>query len=115
MTINFTSQDWVPESCTLPTVERPIRVAEFDEFFDTSVRELSRPEPTRLDLRLTSGGHQAGQELAARESGCCSFFTFTFEDTDTGAVMSIQVPAAHVDVLDALDARVRAITVKDAR
>ncbi|MFI6169124.1 hypothetical protein ACIBCN_20260 [Nocardia sp. NPDC051052] len=114
MTINLT-QDWVPESCTMPTAERPIRVAEFDEFFASSVRETARPEPTRLDLRLTPGAQQAGQELAARESGCCSFFTFTVEDTSTGAVMGVQAPATHVDVLDALEARVRAVTVKGAR
>ena len=30
----FTAQGkWVPTSCTLPTLEQPIRVAEFDQFF----------------------------------------------------------------------------------
>ena len=26
---------WVPESCKLPTVEQPLRVAEFDALFAT--------------------------------------------------------------------------------
>ncbi|WP_174187509.1 hypothetical protein [Nocardia barduliensis] len=30
MTISPSSGEWVPDSCTLPTVEQPVRVAEFD-------------------------------------------------------------------------------------
>jgi predicted metalloendopeptidase len=29
---------WVPEACTLPSVEQPLRVAEFDEVFANAVR-----------------------------------------------------------------------------
>jgi hypothetical protein len=25
--------DWAPDACTLPTAERPLRVAEFDDLF----------------------------------------------------------------------------------
>ncbi|MFD6394998.1 hypothetical protein [Nocardia sp. NPDC060259] len=34
--------DWVPDACTLPTVEQPIRVAEFDRFFAESVHGMGR-------------------------------------------------------------------------
>ncbi|MEV4206634.1 hypothetical protein [Nocardia salmonicida] len=103
MTINLDSQDWVPSSCTLPTVEQPVRVAEFDNFFATSVRKTARPTNTRLDLVLADGAEPVGRELAARESGCCSFFTFTFDGTPV--VMHVEVPARYVEVLDAFEQR----------
>jgi len=93
-------------SCTLPTVERPTRLAEFDQFFTYSVRTTARPAPTRLDLRLGEGeAEQIGRDLAARESACCSFFTFTFTPDLAGTVMRIEVPAQHVDALDTLAQR----------
>ena len=30
--------DWAPDACTLPTAERPLRVAEFDDLFTFVVR-----------------------------------------------------------------------------
>ncbi|HLS75487.1 MAG TPA: hypothetical protein VK083_01700 [Nocardia sp.] len=102
------SQDWVPDACTLPTVEQPIRVAEFDSFFAGSVRSAHRPHPTRLDLTLHPGSEDAARDLAARESGCCRFFTFEFPATTADPVMRIGVPGTYVDVLDALEARATA-------
>ncbi|UGT57020.1 hypothetical protein [Nocardia asteroides] len=93
---------WVPDACTLPTVEQPIRVAEFDRFFAEGVHGVRRPSPTRLELILTSGAEPAGRDLATRESSCCSFFTFDFATTDDETVMRIGVPAGYVEVLDAL-------------
>ncbi|MCP9949591.1 hypothetical protein [Actinomadura madurae] len=68
-------QGWAPQACTLPTAERPLRVA----------------------------GRAA--ELAARETGCCSFFTFTL--TATGGELTLDVSAGdrHAGVLDALTSR----------
>ncbi|MET7642561.1 hypothetical protein ABZS83_02725 [Streptomyces sp. NPDC005426] len=43
---------WVPQSCTLPTEERPLRAAEWDALFDERLISLSRPEPLRLRLDL---------------------------------------------------------------
>ncbi|MEU7143296.1 hypothetical protein ABZ942_27895 [Nocardia sp. NPDC046473] len=108
MTINVASAGWVSSACTLPTAERPVRVAEFDEFFASSVHHIERAQPTRLDARLVADVEPVARDLAAREVGCCSFFTFTFETDATGVVMHIDVPAAYVDVLDALQARVGA-------
>ena len=86
--------DWAPDACTLPTVERPLRVAEFDDLF-TAVRRSERGLPTRLDLVLPRDIEAAARDLARRESDCCSFFTFDFESVGDDAVM-------HIDVLDAL-------------
>ncbi|MGV9408580.1 hypothetical protein ACWDOP_01595 [Nocardia sp. NPDC003693] len=107
MTIDLNPEGWVPDACTLPTAEQPVRVAEFDGFFTASVRGFDRPRPTRLDLALAADAEPLARDLAARESGCCSFFTFTIE---TGPVLRIEVPPAHLDILDALEQRVRTLT-----
>ncbi|MFG2445367.1 hypothetical protein ACGFQG_21090 [Nocardia fluminea] len=108
MTISPAHGDWVPDACTLPTVEQPIRVAEFDRFFADSVHGTTRHAPTRLDLHLAADAEAVGRDLASRESSCCSFFTFDFDTTYAGLVMQIGVPAAYVEVLDAFAARVQA-------
>ncbi|WP_054812243.1 hypothetical protein [Nocardia arizonensis] len=98
-------------ACTLPTVDRPTRLAEFDDLFARSVTSATRPGPNRLELRLRPGGdgEAVGRDLAARESVCCSFFTFTFTtDANAVPVMGIEVPTAHLDLLDTLDGRARA-------
>jgi hypothetical protein len=94
----------VPDSCTLPTAERPLRAADFDSFFAGSVRAVQRPEPTRLRLELEPGRQAAARaaELAAAEASCCSFFTFILTVTGQGLTMDIAVPAPHIGVLDAL-------------
>lgn len=100
--------DWVPDACTLPTVEQPVRVAEFDRFFAESVRSIRRPDPARLELVLTADAEPAARDLAARESSCCSFFIFDFATTTEGPIMGVAVPATYIDVLDAFTDRARA-------
>ncbi|KAA8882090.1 hypothetical protein F3087_39245 [Nocardia colli] len=101
------THDWVPDSCTLPTAERPMRVAEFDQFFADAVLRAERPGRTRLDLLIETDAVPLGRDLAARETNCCSFFTFTFEPADGGSVMHIDVPATRIEILDALEKRTR--------
>jgi hypothetical protein len=105
MTLSPAPGDWVPDTCTLPTVERPIRTAEFDRFFTDAVRSVRRPGPARLELVLTGDTEAAARELAARESSCCSFFAFDFTTTAEGPVMGVGVPVAYIEVLDAFAAR----------
>ncbi|AUH41276.1 hypothetical protein [Streptomyces sp. CMB-StM0423] len=117
---------WVPRSCTLPTAERPLRVAEWDALFAAGPVSLSRPGPLRLRLVLADGpgvGERV-RELAARESGCCSFFTFTtgtdtrratgrHQDRTAGRLwLDIDVDPAHAAVLDALAARIAAAAAR---
>jgi hypothetical protein len=99
--------DWAPDACTLPTAERPLRVAEFDDLF-TFVMRAERRGPQRLDLVLRSIVEGPARDLARRESECCAFFTFEFESIGDGLLMRISVPPQHVEVLDALQARVTA-------
>jgi hypothetical protein len=101
-------QAWVPDACTLPTVERPLRLAEFDELFATGLRGQERLSPTALRWRLDPGAEPAARDLTARESSCCSFFSFAFAGSGDGVQIDVGVPPAHVDVLDALADRAAA-------
>jgi hypothetical protein len=98
--------DWAPDACTLPTAERPLRVAEFDDLFAFVVR-AERSQPRRLDLVLRRIVESPARDLARREGQCCSFFTFDFEAVGDDVVMRIGVPPEHLEVLDALEARVQ--------
>ena len=100
---------WVPAACTLPTVERPTRVAEFDSLLGTAVRGVDRIGETRLRLELEPSPEVAGRaaQLAAKETGCCSFFTFTLTADGAGVRLDVAVPDGQTDVLDALAARAR--------
>ena len=97
------SEEWAPDSCTLPSAERPLRVAEFKELFAFAIR-AERREPTRLDLVLPRDIETAAADLARRESECCTFFTFEFESIGDYVVMHIAVPQMHAEVIDALEA-----------
>ena len=73
--------------------------------FASALRK-TRAQTTRLDLVLPPDVEAAARSLAERESACCSFFTFEFEPAGDDVVMHISVPPEHVEVLDALEARV---------
>ena len=106
MTAPHPADDWTPAACTLPTAEQPLRLAEFDALFATALRRVDRPAPTRLTLTLAAapGRTEAVRDLAARETACCSFFTFDLTAGDP-LRLDVSVPAAHRSVLDALAAR----------
>jgi hypothetical protein len=102
-----TPESWPDvDACTLPTAERPWRVAELDALL-ASVTALERPSPTLLRLALGGGDDllATARDLAARETACCSFFTFTVTRADGGVRMDVTVPPGRVDVLDALAER----------
>ncbi|MEV3981209.1 hypothetical protein [Nonomuraea sp. NPDC049758] len=110
------SPGWTPSACTLPTAQRPLRVAEFDELFARSVRSVRRPAPDRLELDLApdgpdgpgadaSGVAARAAGLAARENACCSFFTFTLTVGGQGLTLAATVPPRHTGVLNALQTR----------
>ncbi|MER7591056.1 hypothetical protein ABTW72_26320 [Micromonospora sp. NPDC127501] len=101
-------QAWVPESCTLPRGQRPLRLAEFDDLFAAALLAQQRLSPTELRWRLDPTAEATARDLIGRESSCCSFFSFALA-AGTGTLrLDVQVPAAHVDVLDALALRAAA-------
>jgi hypothetical protein len=106
------TNDWAPvDACTLPTSEQPLRVAEFDDLFATSLRAVERLPGSAVRARLLLGGDDGladrAQRLADAETACCSFFTFRVEpqpalDAEAMVALEIEVPAARSDVLAAL-------------
>jgi hypothetical protein len=100
---------WIPEACTLPTAERPLRVAEFDELFASLTRPPERPERTRLRLHLPVAAAGTARALAARETECCAFFAFDVREAADGAVLDVRVPVVRTDVLDAVQRRADAV------
>lgn len=101
---------WVPQACTLPSAEQPLRVAEFDTLFAAALRGVDRVAPTELRLVLdgAAGFETFARDLTARETQCCSFFTFTFSRAEDRLLLDVQVPIAQVAVLDALADRAAA-------
>jgi hypothetical protein len=108
------SEEWAPDSCTLPSAERPLRVAEFDDLF-ASVLRSERPEGTRLELVIPRALEASARDLARRESQCCSFFSFGFETAGDDVLMRVSVPPPQVGVLDALATRVGLTLVERAQ
>ena len=98
-------ESWVPTTCTLPTVEQPLRLQEFDRLLATALREQTRVSDTVLRWSLDRTREATARDLMARESTCCSFFMFDLTVTDTNLLVDVRVPSAQVPVLDALAAR----------
>ena len=105
--------NWVAvDACTLPTVEQPLRLAEFDALFAgrmTSI-EASRDQRARMVFEGLVGLQAMVQDLADRESQCCSFFAFTVASVagDHGSeavTLDVEVPVSRAHVLAALVAR----------
>jgi hypothetical protein len=107
MSLNDDLPNWIPVACTLPTDQRPARLAEFDELFRDRLIEVDRAGPTSLRLTLGEGDEVAArlQSLTARETQCCSFFTFELSSAPHGLRLHVQVPPEQVAVLDAFAAR----------
>jgi hypothetical protein len=102
----MTEPTWVPEACTLPSRERPLRVAEFDALFATALHAWERPAAELLRLSLEPGCEAELRDLTVRETACCSFFTFTVRREGKDLLtLDISVPAAQAPVLDALSAK----------
>lgn len=96
----------MPDACTLPTAERPLRTAEFEATVATSARAVHRQDATTVRVELAPDAAAAARvaDLAVREGTCCSFFTFTLTTSGGGLHLDIAVPAGYVPVLDALAA-----------
>ena len=97
-----------PDVCTLPTAERPLRLAEFDELFTTAVRGVEPLAPTYARFHLAGPPSLADtvRDLTAREMECCSFFDFTVTPGAGEALtLDIRVPPQYAGVLAALTRR----------
>ncbi|XRQ15070.1 hypothetical protein ACN3XK_30565 [Actinomadura welshii] len=108
---------WAPQACTLPTAQRPLRAAEFDALLAESATGVERIDARRTRIRLRPGPAAAERAagLAARESACCSFFTFTLTAAGGDLTLEVTVPARHTGVLDALTGRAADAAASAAR
>ena len=82
-------------------------MAEFDDLFRDCVVAVDRADATSVWFTLDGGDELAARvlELTARETECCSFFTFNLVPASDGQRLLVQVPPAQVAVLDALTTR----------
>jgi hypothetical protein len=126
--IDVSLAGWVAvDACTLPTADQPLRVAEFDDLFRTSLERVERLAAGRVRFVLSgdAGLCEWAEDLAAREASCCSFFDFEIaEGRRLGASqgtgrelveMTIAVPPGREDVLAALADRAESAAAVAAR
>ena len=97
----------VAEACTLPTVERPARSAEWGSLFrEVTAVESVGAQRGRLVFPVDSALEMQVRDLASRESSCCSFFTFQLREGVDAAgartmTLDVSVPPSQSAVLDA--------------
>lgn len=95
----------MPQACTLPTVERPLRLREFDSVFASALRRQDRVGAMTLRWVFDPAAGTRVRDLTERESVCCSFFEFNLSDTNAGLLVEVTVPPNQGTVLDALQER----------
>lgn len=94
------------DACTMPTGDRPLRLAEFDDLFATAVRGVERRgSDVRMHLVGSEGLADRVRDLTERETSCCSFFTFAIEGSDHDLTLDISVPPDRLQIIEALAAR----------
>src|SRR5437016_12497045 len=82
----------VPIACTLDESELPDRLAEWRRLAGHVVDRADTDEGIRVRFdRSVSAADVA--DLAAREQGCCSFFTFTIHIAADGTTLDVTAPA----------------------
>lgn len=102
ISVNLMAEDdWVPAACTLPTVEQPLRRAEFDDLFAHDALSVARESSQQLRLEL-----RADPDVAARAAGLAA--------KGDGLLLVLYLRAhlgrgkGHPDHLGRVGARVRA-------
>lgn len=102
--MTFIDVNQAPEACTLPTVERPLRVAEFDRLFARAAADVERIGPRSARITLPPDPQTAAEaaHLVVRETECCSFFTFSLTATGGRLHLDVDVPESQTSVLDAV-------------
>jgi hypothetical protein len=97
----------VPEACTLPTVEQPLRVAELDRLFAVAnAAEWLGPMQARIGLPSSPQIAAEAADLVVRETRCCPFFTFSLAASAGQLHLDVAVPERQVPVLEALVGRI---------
>jgi len=91
----------VPIACTLDVSELPGRLTEWRHLADHVVDRADIDQGIRVRFdRSVSAADVA--DLAAREQGCCSFFTFTIHIAADGTTLDVTAPADARELVRAL-------------
>jgi hypothetical protein len=96
------------KACTLPTVERPLRLAEFDNLFSAGLMAQQWLAPNVLRWLLDPAVESVARDLTAHETECCSFFEFRFGVSGDRLEVEVEVPPKRKEILDALAQRAAA-------
>lgn len=102
--MTFIDVNQAPEACTLPTAERPLRVAEFDRLFGRAAATVERLSLQAARITLPPNPETAAEaaNLVVRETECCSFFTFSLTASGGRLHLDVAVPESQTPVLDSL-------------
>ena len=92
-------------ACTLPTLERPLRLAEFDELFTLARAVAYDGQSVRIHLSGPPTLRDQVVDLTDRETECCSFFRFTVDGTGSEVDLVITTPDEHQPIVAAIAAR----------
>lgn len=89
----------VPVACTLSAADEPERLAEWTEVL--ALVEERQAVDGGVRLRFPPGPQLAGRlaDLAAREQGCCAFFTFTLRPASDAVVLEVTAPPEAAGVV----------------
>jgi len=102
-----------PSACTLPSEERPLRLAEFQSLVGDHWSRTDWLDDRTAVLWLRGGEALAVsvRDLARRESHCCSFFDFAVDGPVDGEVsLRVKVSRRHRRALRAfVDAAARVV------
>ena len=88
-------EEWVPEACTLPTAERPLRRAEFDDLLATALRDQQRLSSTLLRWRLDPAAEPTLRDLIG---------TDLLGEAQLSAVSWVPIVADHLRQITSVDA-----------
>lgn len=100
----------ITSTCTLSSAERLTRAADFDRLFTDVVLGVEHLEDAtvRLALRADAPTASRAAELAARETACCSFFSFVLTAKAGSLILEVSVPDEHLPTLNTIAARAEA-------
>ena len=72
--IDPSDPSWLPEACSLPTIEQPLRAKEFDDLFRNAVTAVHRIDAGRARLVLLPDPTLGGQGGRAGRAGGAVLF-----------------------------------------
>ena len=90
----------VIEGCALPDASRAGRIGDWRGLLAQARHREAVAGGVRLHLPLAAAAEAAG--LAAAETQCCPFFTFTLHISQDGALLDIRAPRERLSQLSAI-------------